>query len=53
MKAPEYATMAKFGFKPALDHAPASILLSKRSGRYFAPSTSFAMVASCIFDVPS
>ena len=51
MKAPERATMAQFGFKPALDQAPATI--TQRSGRYFAPSTSFAMVASCIFDVPS
>ncbi len=51
MKAQECETMAKFGFKSALDHAPAG--MNKRSGRYFAPSTSFAMVASCIFDVPS
>jgi hypothetical protein len=51
MKAPKRATMAKFGFKPALDQAPGQH--TQRSGRYFPPSTSFAMVASCIFDVPS
>jgi hypothetical protein len=51
MKAQRSETLAEFGFKPAFDHAPAGA--NKRSGRYFAPSTSFAMVASCIFDVPS
>jgi hypothetical protein len=49
MKARRCETLANFGLKPAFDHAP----LNKRYGRYFAPSTSFAMVASCIFDVPS
>ena len=51
MKAQRSETLAEFGFKPVFDHALAAP--NKRSGRYFAPSNSFAMVASCIFDVPS
>jgi len=53
MKAQRSETLAEFGFKPAFDRRTGRCALNKRSGRYFAPSTSFAMVASCIFDVPS